>query len=164
MLSFSPTCTLQTPGDYTCDQCQLGYAGHKCERYKFHSPPLIIIHHTFYRHTKPSRLLRCANGYYGDPTVLGQRCSVCECNGNVDSSEPGHCDGLTGECLKCLSHSSGRHCERCQDGFYGDAVTEKNCQREFNTHSVFDSYYETVVSFRKHDMPHGSMWFYLLLF
>ncbi|KAK9952854.1 hypothetical protein ABG768_016886 [Culter alburnus] len=100
--NFSPTCVLQGPGDVVCDQCQLGYAGTKCER--------------------------CANGYYGDPLVPGQRCSACECNGNVDPSEAGHCDGLTGECLKCLGHTSGRHCERCEDGFYGDAVTRKNCQ------------------------------------
>ncbi|XP_051970169.1 laminin subunit alpha-1 [Xyrauchen texanus] len=100
--NFSPTCVLETPGDFSCDQCELGYTGTKCER--------------------------CANGYYGDPTAPGQQCSVCECNGNVNPSEPGHCDALTGECLKCLGHTSGRHCERCQDGFYGDAVTEKNCQ------------------------------------
>ncbi|XP_056099529.1 laminin subunit alpha-1 [Rhinichthys klamathensis goyatoka] len=100
--NFSPTCALQRPGEVVCDQCPLGYAGHKCER--------------------------CADGYYGDPTVPGQRCSVCECNGNVDLSEAGHCDGLTGECVKCVSHTAGRHCERCQDGFYGDAVTHKNCQ------------------------------------
>ncbi|KAG1934305.1 laminin subunit alpha-1 [Pimephales promelas] len=100
--NFSPTCVLQRPGEVVCDQCPLGYAGHKCER--------------------------CADGYYGDPTVPGQRCSVCECNGNVDRSEAGHCDGLTGECVKCVFNTAGRHCERCQDGFYGDAVTHKNCQ------------------------------------
>ncbi|XP_055037654.2 laminin subunit alpha-1 [Misgurnus anguillicaudatus] len=100
--NFSPTCRLQSSGDFICDQCQQGHTGHKCER--------------------------CANGYYGDPTVPGQQCSLCECNGNVDPAEPGHCDGLTGECMKCLGHTSGRHCERCQDGFYGDAVMEKNCQ------------------------------------
>ncbi|XDV48183.1 hypothetical protein PO909_017644 [Leuciscus waleckii] len=100
--NFSPTCELQGPGEFVCDQCPLGYAGHKCER--------------------------CADGYYGDPTVPGQGCSVCECNGNVDRSEAGHCDGLTGECVKCVFHTAGRHCERCQDGFYGDAVTHRNCQ------------------------------------
>ncbi|XP_072536108.1 laminin subunit alpha-1 [Salminus brasiliensis] len=100
--NFSPTCSLQGPGEVLCDQCEQGYAGTKCER--------------------------CANGYYGNPTVPGQKCSVCECNGNVDPSEPGHCDAVTGECLKCVGHTSGRHCERCEDGYYGDAVTAKNCQ------------------------------------
>uniref|UniRef100_A0AAR2LX45 Laminin, alpha 1 n=1 Tax=Pygocentrus nattereri TaxID=42514 RepID=A0AAR2LX45_PYGNA len=100
--NFSPTCSLQGPGEVMCDQCEQGYTGAKCER--------------------------CANGYYGNPTVPGQKCSVCECNGNVDTSEPGHCDSVTGECLKCVQHTSGRHCERCEDGYYGDAVTAKNCQ------------------------------------
>ncbi|XP_030623498.1 laminin subunit alpha-1 [Chanos chanos] len=99
--NFSPTCSLGPKG-FTCDQCQLGYTGTKCER--------------------------CANGYYGDPTALGQRCTPCQCNGNVDPSEPGHCDHRSGECLRCLGHTSGRHCERCEDGYYGDAVTAKNCQ------------------------------------
>ncbi|XP_052398153.1 laminin subunit alpha-1 isoform X2 [Carassius gibelio] len=100
--NFSPTCVLQRPGEFTCDQCMLGYAGAKCER--------------------------CAEGYYGDPSEPGRRCVACECNGNVDPAEAGHCDGRTGECLKCLGHTGGQHCERCADGFYGDAVTLKNCQ------------------------------------
>uniref|UniRef100_A0A8B9K033 Basement membrane-specific heparan sulfate proteoglycan core protein n=1 Tax=Astyanax mexicanus TaxID=7994 RepID=A0A8B9K033_ASTMX len=100
--NFSPTCSLQGPGEIMCDQCEQGYTGTKCER--------------------------CANGYYGNPTVAGQKCSVCECNGNVDPSEPGHCDAVTGECLKCVGHTSGRYCERCEDGYFGDAVTAKDCQ------------------------------------
>ena len=71
---------------------------------------------------------RCANGYHGDPTVAGQECVVCECNGNVDPWEPGHCDTSSGMCLKCHSHTSGDQCERCEDGYYGDAITAKNCQ------------------------------------
>uniref|UniRef100_A0A4W4DP19 Laminin, alpha 1 n=1 Tax=Electrophorus electricus TaxID=8005 RepID=A0A4W4DP19_ELEEL len=100
--NFSPTCSVQGPGEVTCDQCEQGYTGAQCER--------------------------CANGYYGNPTVPGQRCSVCECNGNVDPLEVGHCDGVTGECVKCVGHTAGRHCEHCQDGFYGDAIAAKNCQ------------------------------------
>ncbi|CAB1341121.1 unnamed protein product [Coregonus sp. 'balchen'] len=100
--NFSPTCVLEGPGQVTCDQCQHGYTGTKCER--------------------------CANGYHGDPKVAGQECVVCECNGNVDPWEPGHCDPSSGVCLKCHSHTSGDQCERCEDGYYGDAITAKNCQ------------------------------------
>ncbi|KAM9552660.1 laminin subunit alpha-1-like isoform 1-T1 [Salvelinus alpinus] len=100
--NFSPTCLLEGPGQVTCDQCQQGYTGTKCER--------------------------CANGYQGDPTVADQECVVCECNGNVDPWEPGHCDTSSGVCLKCHSHTSGDQCERCEDSYYGDAITAKNCQ------------------------------------
>uniref|UniRef100_A0A8C8HC76 Laminin, alpha 1 n=1 Tax=Oncorhynchus tshawytscha TaxID=74940 RepID=A0A8C8HC76_ONCTS len=100
--NFSPTCLLEGPGQVTCDRCQQGYTGTKCER--------------------------CANGYHGNPTVAGQECVVCECNGNVDPWEPGHCDTSSGMCLKCHSHTSGDQCERCEDGYYGDAITAKNCQ------------------------------------
>nr|XP_051707390.1 laminin subunit alpha-1 isoform X1 [Oryctolagus cuniculus] len=100
--NFSPTCHLHDGEDMVCDQCALGYAGDWCER--------------------------CADGYYGNPTVPGEACVPCDCSGNVDPSEPGHCDPVTGECLKCIGNTAGPHCERCADGFYGDAVTAKNCR------------------------------------
>ncbi|TRZ02967.1 hypothetical protein DNTS_026215, partial [Danionella cerebrum] len=98
----NPTCQLQAPGEFICDQCEQGYSGDKCQR--------------------------CAEGYFGSPWVPGGICSSCLCNGNVDRAEPGHCNTLTGECIKCLGNTTGWHCERCQDGFYGDAIFEKNCQ------------------------------------
>lgn len=60
----------------------------------------------------------------------GESCVPCDCSGNVDPSEAGHCDSVTGECLKCLGNTDGAHCERCADGFYGDAATAKNCRGE----------------------------------
>lgn len=60
--------------------------------------------------------------------MAGKECVLCECNGNVDPWDPGHCDTSSGVCLKCHSHTSGDQCERCEDGYYGDAITAKNCQ------------------------------------
>ncbi|XP_060056690.1 laminin subunit alpha-1 [Erinaceus europaeus] len=101
--NFSPTCHLDGDGDeIVCDQCGPGYSGMWCER--------------------------CADGYYGNPTVPGESCIPCNCSGNVDPLEPGYCDSVTGECLKCVGNTDGPHCERCADGFYGDAVVAKNCQ------------------------------------
>ncbi|KAM5218754.1 laminin subunit alpha-1 isoform 1-T1 [Hipposideros larvatus] len=100
--NFSPTCHLDDGDEVVCDQCALGYSGTWCER--------------------------CADGYYGNPTVPGESCDLCNCSGNVDPSEAGHCDSVTGECLRCIGNTDGSHCERCADGFYGDAVTAKNCR------------------------------------
>ncbi|XP_054980794.1 laminin subunit alpha-1 [Sorex araneus] len=101
--NFSPTCHLDVDGEeMICDQCAPGYSGTWCER--------------------------CADGYYGNPTVPGESCVLCNCSGNVDPSEAGHCDSVTGECLRCLGNTEGAHCERCAEGFYGDAVTAKNCR------------------------------------
>ncbi|XP_051046860.1 laminin subunit alpha-1 [Phodopus roborovskii] len=100
--NFSPTCHLTDGENVLCDQCAPGYSGPWCER--------------------------CADGYYGNPAVPGGSCVPCNCSGNVDPLEAGHCDSVTGECLKCLWNTDGAHCERCADGFYGDAVTAKNCQ------------------------------------
>ncbi|XP_029004531.1 laminin subunit alpha-1 [Betta splendens] len=100
--SFSPTCVLVAPGQVLCDKCQEGYTGTNCER--------------------------CASGYYGNPQVVGGGCVRCKCNGNVNTSEAGHCDTITGECLRCLGNTAGRHCEVCRPGYYGDAVVAKDCR------------------------------------
>ncbi|KAM4718072.1 laminin subunit alpha-1 isoform 2-T2 [Anableps anableps] len=100
--SFSPTCVLEASGQVSCDQCQHGYTGSNCER--------------------------CASGFYGNPQVVGGACVRCECNGNVNVSEAGHCDTLTGECLRCLGNTAGKHCEVCHPGYYGDAVLAKDCK------------------------------------
>ncbi|KAG8521110.1 Laminin subunit alpha-1, partial [Galemys pyrenaicus] len=100
--NFSPTCHLDDGDEMVCDQCAPSYAGTWCER--------------------------CADGYYGNPTVPGESCVPCNCSGNVDPLEAGHCDSVTGECLRCLGNTDGPHCERCAEGYYGDAVTAKNCR------------------------------------
>ncbi|KAF1373388.1 hypothetical protein PFLUV_G00260050 [Perca fluviatilis] len=99
---FSPTCVLEESGQVLCDRCQDGYTGARCER--------------------------CASGFHGNPQVVGGACERCECNGNVDVSEAGHCHTVTGECLRCLGNTAGAHCEVCQPGYYGDAVHAKDCQ------------------------------------
>ncbi|XP_078100457.1 laminin subunit alpha-1 [Sander vitreus] len=100
--SFSPTCVLEESGQVLCDRCQDGYTGPRCER--------------------------CASGFHGNPQVVGGACVRCDCNGNVDVSEAGHCHTVTGECLRCLGNTAGTHCEVCQPGYYGDAVHAKDCQ------------------------------------
>lgn len=88
-------------GQVVCTNCPAGQTGTRCQM--------------------------CEDGYYGDP--LGQsgpirRCVRCECNGNVDFNALGLCDHISGRCLKCLGHTEGDHCERCQQGFYGDALNQ----------------------------------------
>ncbi|KAK0150257.1 Laminin subunit alpha-1 [Merluccius polli] len=100
--SFSPTCVLEDSGSVSCDQCEEGYTGDRCER--------------------------CADGFYGDPLVIGGVCKRCDCHGNVNVSEVGHCDAASGACLRCLYHTSGTHCNTCLPGYHGDAIHAKNCQ------------------------------------
>ncbi|XP_033106488.1 laminin subunit beta-1-like [Anneissia japonica] len=71
---------------------------------------------------------RCANNYYGDPTVLGGGCSLCDCNGNTDLSLPGNCMAETGECTNCLYNTAGPHCEICATDYYGDALL-RSCRK-----------------------------------
>lgn len=74
--------------------------------------------------------LRCAEGYFGQPSVPGGSCQPCQCNDNLDFSIPGSCDSLSGSCLICKPGTTGRYCELCADGYFGDAVDAKNCQRK----------------------------------
>ncbi|XP_055492345.1 laminin subunit alpha-2 [Leucoraja erinacea] len=100
--NFSPTCYLDTRGEVICDQCPPGYTGTRCDR--------------------------CSEGYFGRPTKPGGSCQPCQCNNNLDLSIPGGCNSLTGECLRCIQGITGRFCDECADGYFGDAVIARNCQ------------------------------------
>lgn len=71
----------------------------------------------------------CAAGHFGRPEVIGSTCQLCGCSGNIDFSDPTSCESTTGECLKCLHNTTGRSCEVCAAGYYGDAVQTKNCSK-----------------------------------
>lgn len=80
----------------------------------------------------------CEDSFYGDP--LGWRgevqlCVRCECNENTDPNAVGVCDHVTGRCLKCLGNTDGDQCEKCQSGYYGNALDRslrpsQKCLRE----------------------------------
>lgn len=42
-------------------------------------------------------------------------------------TNPGSCESTTGECMLCLNNTSGRACEICKSGYYGDAIFKKDC-------------------------------------
>ncbi|KAM5298542.1 laminin subunit gamma-3 [Ctenodactylus gundi] len=86
-------------GEVVCTHCPPGQRGRRCEG--------------------------CDDGFFGDPQGLSgapQPCRQCQCSGNVDANAVGNCDPLSGHCLRCLYNTTGNHCERCQEGFYGDAL------------------------------------------
>ncbi|KAL8174472.1 UNVERIFIED_CONTAM: Multiple epidermal growth factor-like domains protein 9, partial [Gekko kuhli] len=72
----------------TCDKCKPGYTGALCTQ--------------------------CDNGYYSSDSI----CIKCQCNGNVDPARsPRVCKPDTGECVGCLHHTAGFHCETCREGY-----------------------------------------------
>uniref|UniRef100_A0A0N5BNI8 Laminin subunit beta-1 n=1 Tax=Strongyloides papillosus TaxID=174720 RepID=A0A0N5BNI8_STREA len=68
----------------------------------------------------------CDKNYWGNPKDFGGLCEKCECNGNVDPTVEGNCDKETGECIKCLYHTTGKNCELCENGYFGDGIN-RNC-------------------------------------
>ncbi|KAL4665893.1 hypothetical protein H8957_012079 [Semnopithecus entellus] len=60
----------------------------------------------------------CSPGYYRDHKDLYTgRCVPCNCNGHSNRCQDG-----SGICVNCQHNTAGEHCERCQEGYYGNAV------------------------------------------
>ncbi|XP_063239907.1 laminin subunit alpha [Bacillus rossius redtenbacheri] len=141
-------CQHNTTGDH-CDECAIGYHGNATNG----SPldclicacPLPIPSNNFATgcdvtpdgeriscHCRPNyygaRCQACVAGYYGRPEIPGEHCRPCECSGNINPDDPGSCDSVTGECLRCLNNTSGAACNLCAPGFFGDAVELKDCR------------------------------------
>lgn len=67
----------------------------------------------------------CDDGFFRDPlgqSGPGRTCRACKCSDNIDPNAVGNCDRETGECLKCIYNTDGFFCDRCKDGFYGNAL------------------------------------------
>ncbi|XP_069794299.1 laminin subunit gamma-1 isoform X1 [Narcine bancroftii] len=97
--SGSSCAVVPKTGNVVCTNCPVGTTGKRCEL--------------------------CDDGYYGDP--LGEEgpvrvCKPCHCSDNIDPNAVGNCNRLTGECLKCIYNTDGFFCDKCKDGFYGNAL------------------------------------------
>lgn len=83
-----------------CDKCKQGYTGLHCNQ--------------------------CDKGYYNSDSI----CVRCKCNGNVEPAlSPSVCRPDSGECIGCLYHTTGFHCELCQEGYTRDSEGT-NCTRK----------------------------------
>ena len=75
-----------------------------------------------------ARCEQCVDGYYGDPEGLygdPRPCVQCQCNGNIDLTEAGNCDAVTGQCLRCTDNTAGWRCEVCRPGYWGSALDSR---------------------------------------
>ncbi|OXB78688.1 UNVERIFIED_CONTAM: hypothetical protein H355_002653 [Colinus virginianus] len=75
---------------------------------------------------------RCSPGYFGTPEMEGGMCRPCQCNNNIDTSDPGACDPRTGHCRRCLYHTAGPRCAQCQPGYFGNAL-QRSCRLPIST-------------------------------
>lgn len=100
--NFAVGCEVSEDGQHIRCECMEGYTGETCQS--------------------------CAHGFFGNPTERGGFCQPCNCSGNIDPSEEGSCDSVSGSCLKCKNNTFGKACELCSPMHYGDAINLKDCQ------------------------------------
>ncbi|XP_021457441.2 multiple epidermal growth factor-like domains protein 9 isoform X3 [Oncorhynchus mykiss] len=92
-VTSSGSCHLDPRGQSVCDQCKPEYQGPHCDQ--------------------------CRGGFYNADSI----CLPCNCSGNADpGTSPRICNPETGHCLSCVNNTSGKHCERCAEGYVGSAI------------------------------------------
>ncbi|XP_077547053.1 laminin subunit alpha [Haemaphysalis longicornis] len=101
--NFAESCEVSPSGQEISCNCKKGYYGARCDV--------------------------CDAGYFGQPDVIGSSCEPCQCSGNIDPENPASCDSVTGECVLCLNNTFGPACELCAPGFFGDAISVKDCRQ-----------------------------------
>ncbi|XP_075408101.1 basement membrane-specific heparan sulfate proteoglycan core protein isoform X2 [Tenrec ecaudatus] len=86
-------------------------------------------------HTEGPRCELCQPGYYGDAQRgTPQDCQPCSCLGAPAASQATHTCFLDTDghptCDSCSLGHSGRHCERCAPGYYGNPSQGQPCRRD----------------------------------
>uniref|UniRef100_A0A8C8SHJ6 Laminin subunit alpha 3 n=1 Tax=Pelusios castaneus TaxID=367368 RepID=A0A8C8SHJ6_9SAUR len=65
----------------------------------------------------------CSPGFYRENRGLFTgRCVPCSCNGNSNRCQDG-----SGICINCQYNTAGEKCDRCKEGYFGDA-TQGSCR------------------------------------
>ncbi|XP_055978752.1 basement membrane-specific heparan sulfate proteoglycan core protein [Sorex fumeus] len=86
-------------------------------------------------YTDGPRCEQCQPGYYGDAQRgTPQDCQPCPCYGAPASGQASHTCFLDTDghptCDACSPSHSGRHCERCAPGYYGNPSEGQPCRRD----------------------------------
>uniref|UniRef100_A0AAV2LZ82 Basement membrane-specific heparan sulfate proteoglycan core protein n=1 Tax=Knipowitschia caucasica TaxID=637954 RepID=A0AAV2LZ82_KNICA len=112
----------------TCERCDChGHAG-SCDPET--GACLQCLHNT-----EGPRCDRCQTGYYGNPARGGaQACQPCPCPGTASSNQFSATCRLDSDgqptCDSCPVGYSGRRCERCAPGYYGNPQLGQRCSRD----------------------------------
>jgi laminin gamma 1 len=136
-------CIHYTTG-HNCQNCQDGYYGNalngnsndckKCQCPNDGSCVEILNHHTDSidiaclncpEGTQGNLCEICEDGYFMNPKT--NICEKCFCNDNIDENAILNCDSSDGTCLKCIYNTTGNNCEKCLNGYWGNALTEEKC-------------------------------------
>ena len=137
-------CIHHTTGD-NCERCKEGYYGNslngnsndckKCpclkdgpcvEILNYHNGLVDIVCLNCPEGTQGNLCESCEDGYYTNTDT--KTCEKCFCNDNIDENAILNCDSSDGTCLKCIYNTTGNHCEKCLDNYWGNPLTEEKCQ------------------------------------